>query len=45
MYKKDCIKMERKYKKFSLNGELKQVGGRVKGAKNKIHKIGSEYGN
>jgi len=32
----DEIRMKRKYEKFMMAGELRQIGGRVRGAKNKV---------
>jgi hypothetical protein len=38
----NCIKLKRKYDKFILSGNVRQIGGRVIGAKNKIHKSQTE---
>jgi len=32
----DEIRMKRKHEKFMMAGELRQIGGRVRGAKNKV---------
>lgn len=35
----NCIKIKRKYEKLYLLGNIRQIGGRVLGSKNKSHKI------